>query len=97
MDIVDNILFELVDGKVFVKVKQLSFNSAKEVLDNGIVKTVAFSGHTLDDTSGLQKLLIPLHLILPSLIRMKDKTLGLSPFYFPECLFEHVRHLSKVG
>ena len=52
---------------------QFGFHYAEEVFSHGIVKTIAFSGHTLDYIVILKTLSVSEVLILPSLIRMYYK------------------------
>ena len=57
----------------FLGIKQFGFHYAEEVFSHGIVKTIAFSGHTLDYIVILKTLSVSEVLILPSLIRMYYK------------------------
>ena len=57
----------------FSSIKQFGFHYAEEVFSHGIVKTIAFSGHTLDYIVILKTLSVSEVLILPSLIRMYYK------------------------
>ena len=55
---------------LFMSVKKFLLQLRKEILGLAVVQAVALSRHGLDDAMRLQILLIRLHLILPSLIRM---------------------------
>lgn len=57
----------------FLQIEKLCFQQAEEILGTGIVKTIAFSGHTLDYIVILKTLSVSEVLILPSLIRMYYK------------------------
>ena len=55
---------------LFMSVKKFLLQLRKEILGLAVVQAVALSRHGLYDAMRLQILLIRLHLILPSLIRM---------------------------
>ena len=63
----------MLDGREGLVVEELGLEYAKEVLDHTIVITIAFSGHALPDAFIFEHLLIRSHLVMPSLVRMKDQ------------------------
>lgn len=50
------------------------FESSKEIFHDTVIQTVSLSRHTLSNSMVCQHLLIVSHLILPSLIRMQQRS-----------------------
>ena len=57
-----------------MKIEQFTLEKNKEVFDHSIIQTIAFSAHTLNDTVINQLLLVMLMLILPSLVRVQNRS-----------------------
>ena len=78
----------------FLQIEKLCFQQAEEILGTGIVKTIAFSGHTLPDAFLFQHFLIVLVLILPALVWMKNQICVVR--YFCKCFLKHIRYLIQI-
>ena len=60
-------------GLKFLQIQQLAFEQSKEVFDHGVIQTVSLAAHALSDTLFAKHLLILFVLVLPALVRMKNK------------------------
>ena len=66
-------LFEVFHGIEILEIEQFALQQTEEVFDHSIIQAVTFPAHALDHSIIGQFLLVMLVLILPALIRMKNR------------------------
>ena len=77
-------------GAELLQIQQLTFEQSEEILYHGVVQTVSFPAHALSDALLAEHPLIPLMLVLPALVRMKDQPGSIR--YLLKSLIQHSRN-----
>ena len=67
----DEFFLEVFYGVECLEIEQFALEQSEEIFHHGIIQTIAFSAHALNDTVINQPLLVLLVLVLPALIGMQ--------------------------
>ena len=90
IQICNEFLLEVFHGAELLQIQQLTFEQSEEILYHGVVQTVSFPAHALSDALLAEHPLIPLMLVLPALVRMKDQPGFIR--YLLKSLIQHSRN-----
>lgn len=76
-------------------VKELGFHYSEKILHHGVVQTIPFARHALEDMPLFEAFAIAVMLVLPALVGMEHE--AVQGIELGEGLLQHVIHLLEVG